>query len=202
MSTTIADAFAAAAAADGIALEPATFDWLSEQGHVGLERVARARRDAAIVAPVIAALAVLDTIYARLGGDLSVLRASRANLLLPVDLVHLRSGTLIAVDGPEHLTSARLLSLDLYPVDAALGFDLVGYRALCREWAPTSDGLSRGMPAKGFGFGGVQRERAYHDALRDLATPAMGHPPLLRIAAPDGDGADAYRRQRASLAAL
>ena len=38
----------------------------------------------------------------------------------------------------------------------------------------------------------MQRERAYHDALRDLATPAMGHPPLLRIAAPDGDGAAAY----------
>ena len=58
------------------------------------------------------------------------------------------------------------------------------------------------MPAKGFGFGGVQRERAYHDALRDLATPAMGHPPLIRIAALDGDGAAAYARHRASLLAL
>jgi hypothetical protein len=116
--------------------------------------------------------------------------------------VHARSGTLIAVDGPEHLTSSRLLSLDLYPGDAAVGFDLRGYRALCRAWAATSDSLSRGMPAKGFGFGGVQRERAYHDALRDLATPAMGHPPLVRVAAPDGDGAAAYRRERTSLAAL
>jgi len=42
----------------------------------------------------------------------------------------------------------------------------------------------------------VQRERAYNDALRDLATPAMGHPPLVRIAAVDGDGAAAYRRSR------
>ena len=56
--------------------------------------------------------------------------------------------------------------------------------------------------AKGFGFGGVQRERAYHDALRDLATPAMGHPPVVRIAAVDGDGTAAYRRSRASLLAL
>ena len=61
--------------------------------------------------------------------------------------------------------------------------------------------LSRGMPAKGFGFGGVQRERAYHDALLDLATPAMGHPPLVRIAALDGDGAAAYLRHGALLAA-
>ena len=51
-------------------------------------------------------------------------------------------------------------------------------------------------------FGGVQRERAYHDALRDLATPAMGHPPVVRIAAVDGDGAAAYRRNRSSLLAL
>ena len=64
---------------------------------------------------------------------------------------------------------------------------------LVREDRPA---LDRGLAAKGFGFGGVQRERAYHDALRDLATPAMGHPPVVRIAAVDGDGAAAYRRHR------
>jgi hypothetical protein len=47
----------------------------------------------------------------------------------------------------------------------------------------------------------VTRERAYHDALRDLATPAMGHPPLVRIAVLDGDGAAAYARHRADLLA-
>ena len=62
--------------------------------------------------------------------------------------------------------------------------------------------LSRGMPAKGFGFGGVPRERAYHDALLDLATPAMGHPPLIRIAAVDGDGAAAYHAPPRRAAAL
>jgi hypothetical protein len=30
----------------------------------------------------------------------------------------------------------------------------------------------------------------------------MGHPPLIRIAAVDGDGAAAYRRNRAALLAL
>ena len=60
--------------------------------------------------------------------------------------------------------------------------------------------MHRGLAAKGFGFGGVQRERAYHDALLDLATPAMGHPPVVRIAAVDGDGAAAYLRHRDSLA--
>ena len=190
------DAFAAAAADDGIALGPTTFDWLCEQGHVGLDRVAKARRDPAIVAPVQAALEVLAAIYARLGGDVTVLHAARENLLLPVDLFHAPSGTVIELDDAAHFTSFRLATLERYE---PAGFDANEYKALCREWAGESDRLSRGLAAKGFGFGGVQRERAYHDALRDLATPAMGHPPVLRIAAVDGDGAAAYGRHRAAI---
>ncbi|HEX7626074.1 MAG TPA: hypothetical protein VF379_03390, partial [Gaiellaceae bacterium] len=77
-------AFAEAAAAYGIVLESGSFDWLCEQGHVGLERVARARRDPALERPVTAAVEVLTAIYLQLGGDPSVLSAARANLLLPV----------------------------------------------------------------------------------------------------------------------
>jgi hypothetical protein len=195
-------AFAEAAAQDGLVLERQSFDWLCEQGHVGLERVAKARRDPALVAPVQAALAVLGPIFARLKGDVAVLHAARENLLLAVDLVHAPTGTIVAVDGPEHFTSFRLTALELYPAGAAAGFDVEAHKALCRAWAAHSDGLARGLAAKGFGFGGVPRERAYHDALRDLATPAMGHPPLVRIAAVDGDGAAAYRRHRAALLTL
>jgi hypothetical protein len=194
-----AAAFADAAAADGIVLGTQTFDWLCEQGHVGLERVAKARRDPAIVGPVKAALAVLAAIYARLNGDASVLPAARENLLLPVDLFHAATGTVIALDGAEHFTSFRLAALELYPADAAVGFDVEEHKALCRECRGRTDVIGRGLAAKGFGFGGVPRERAYHDALRDLATPAMGHPPVIRIAAPDGDGAAAYERHRAAL---
>jgi len=49
-------AFAEAAAADGIRLASGSFDWLCEQGHIGLERVAKARGDPSLVAPVTAAL--------------------------------------------------------------------------------------------------------------------------------------------------
>jgi hypothetical protein len=195
-------AFAQAAAEDGIVLGSSSFDWLCEQGHVGLERVAKARRDPALVGPVTAALEQLGAIYARLNGDISVLYASRENLLLPVDLVHEPTGTVIEVDESPHFTSFRLIALDLYRADVTVGFDLDEHKELCRAWYSHTDGLARGLPAKGFGFGGVARERAYHDALRDLATPAMGHPPLQRIAAVDGDGAAAYRRHRESLLTL
>jgi hypothetical protein len=195
-------AFAQAAADDGLVLGSQSFDWLCEQGHVGLERVAKARRDPALVRPVVAALEQLGAIYARLKGDLSVLHASRENLLLPVDLVHGPSGTVIAVDESPHFTSFRLTALELYAADARLGFDLGEYEDLCRAWSARTDGLSRGLPAKGFGFGGVPRERAYHDALLDLAAPAMGHPPVIRIPAVDGDGTAAYLRHREDLLAL
>lgn len=195
-------AFAKAAADDGIVLEGRSFDWLCEQGHVGLERAAQARRDPALRVPVTAAVQVLGAIYARLKGDVSVLHASRANLHLPVDLMHEPSGTLIEVDESQHFTSFRLTALELYPAGTALGFDLAEHRELCRACRAKSDGFGRAIAAKGFGMGGIQRERAYHDALRDLATPAMGHPALVRIVAIDGDGAAAYRRHRASLLAL
>ena len=182
-------AFAQAAAEDGIVLGSQTFDWLCEQGHIGLERVAKARRDPALVGPVSAALVQLGAIYARLKGDVSVLHASRESLLLPVDLVHAPTGTLIEVDDSSHFTSFRLAALELYPADVSVGFDVGEHKELCRAWCSTTDSLARGLASKAFGFGGVQRERAYHDALRDLATAAMGHPPLVRIAAVDGDGA-------------
>ena len=110
----VQSAFAQAAASDGIVLESQSFDWLCEQGHVGLERVAKARRDPALVAPVTAAVEQLDAIYARLNGDVSVLHAARENLLLPVDLVHEPTGTVIEVDESAHFTSFRLAALDLY----------------------------------------------------------------------------------------
>ena len=196
------EAFAHAAAEDGIVLRGGTFDWLCEQGHVGLERVAKSRRDPALVGPVKVALEHLAAIHARLQGDVSVLQASRENLLLPLELVHEETGTVVELDETPHFTSFRLAGLDLYPADAKLGFDLDEHLELCRSLCSETDGLGGGLPAKGFGFGGVQRQRAYHDALLDLAAPAMGHPPVVRIATLDSDGAAAYRRSREALQAL
>jgi hypothetical protein len=105
-------AFGKAAAADGVVLSSQSFNWLCEQGHFGLLRVAETRP---------------------------------------------------GVD-PERGSQA------------GLGFDLSRYRKLCRKWCEKSDKYRRTKEARGFGANGRQRQRAYYDALRDLATPAMGHP--------------------------
>jgi hypothetical protein len=182
-------AFAAAAARDGILLERSQEPWLNQRGHLGLpDAAARART-------------VLADIFSVLGGRPDEQAAKRLTAL-PGDYCHARTGTLIEVDESQHFTTFRLITLDLYPRDIALGFDLDEYRDLCRQWAPKSDRYRASKAATGFGEGGRQRQRAYHDALRDLAAPAMGRPPVIRVPAPDRDGVAAYERVRSRMTAL
>ncbi|MFW6773170.1 DUF7255 family protein [Nocardioides sp. CPCC 205120] len=182
-------AFANAAAADGIALTRARVPWLNQRGHYGLPLEAHEVRE------------TLGRIFEALGGVETQQRAKRLTSL-PGDFLHEPSGTFIEVDESQHFTSWRLRSLDLYPPGTPLGFDLAEYRELCADWAPRSDRYRASKPAVGFGDAGRQRQRAYHDALRDLVVPAMGHPPLIRVPAPARDGSAAYERVRPRLAAL
>jgi hypothetical protein len=196
-------AFAAAAAEDGIVLsDREIFEWFSELGHLAIEELAEEPPAAADAEALMAAAEGLEAIYADLGGDFDVLLNCRANLYLPVDLVHEPTGTVIEIDEKQHFTSYRLAALDAYPADAKLGFDPEAYRELCRTWAPTTDKFARAQAAKGFGIGGLQRQRAYRDALLDLAVPALGRPPVVRIVALDDDGEAAYQRHRESLLSL
>lgn len=177
------NAFQAAAAADGIVLVRARVPWINQRGHLGLPEQA---------APV---LPVLNVIFEALGG-IEVEQAAKKLTVLPGDFLHVESGVFVETDEHQHFTSHRLLTLHHYPDDAALGFNLDEYKALCEMWAPKADRFRATKPAIGFGLGGRQRQRAFNDALRDLVTPLMGHPPLIRVPAPDRDGVAAYARVR------
>ena len=137
----------------------------------------------------------MQAIFETLGGIESEVAAKRMTAL-PGDFLHLESGVLVEVDESQHFTSFRLATLDLYPSTIPLGFDLHEYKSLCRELAPRSDRYRRDKAAIGFGPGGRQRQRAYNDALRDLVTPVMGCPPVIRVAAPERDGVAAYASVR------
>ena len=182
-------AFEAAAARDGLRLERGRETWLNQRGHLGLPMSAHRARE------------VLATIFDALGGHLDE-QAGKRLTPLRGDFRHAESGTLIEIDESQHFTSHRLVTLELYPDDVPLGFDIQNYKDLCREWASRSDRYRASKAAVGFGDGGRQRQRAYHDALRDLATPEMGRPPVVRVAAPDRNGEAAYERVRTSLAYL
>lgn len=114
-------AFAAAAAIDGVLLERARVSWLNQRGHLGLP------------AEVGALAEVLERIFVALGGD-AVEQGAKRLIPLRGDFLHAASGTFIEIDEHQHFTSHRLRSLELYPADATLGFDLTAYSDLCRRW--------------------------------------------------------------------
>jgi len=193
-------AFRGGAAEDGLVLGGQSFSWLCQQGHFGLARIAETHDDAD-PERLRQAVEALVRIYAALRGDPDVLRGGRTTAL-PGDFVHEPTGTLIEIDESQHFTSFRLQALELYPEGYPLGFEISAYTRLCREWRQKSDGYRRTKAARGFGVGGRQRQRAYYDALRDLAAPAMGKTPLIRVDAAHGDGGRAYRTHRDRLLKL
>lgn len=176
-------AFSEAAALDGIQLESAKVPWINQRGHFGLPERA------------VIATAPLDVIFEDLGGQSDVYKSKRTTALRG-DFYHEHSRTFIEVDEIQHFTSFRLRTLERYPGTILLGFQLEEYLELCRRHAPRADKYRATKDAVGFGPGGRQRQRAYYDALRDLAVPSMGHPPLIRIPILDGDGAAGYAANR------
>jgi len=168
---------------DGIELQRYKLPFINQQGHFGLpERAAAAK-------------SVLHQLFIALGGDAAE-QAGKRTTALPGDLIHEPTRTVIEVDESQHFTSFRLKTLEMYPSGYQEGVNLSEYRRLCMHWAPQSDGYRRTKSAAAFGHGGRQRQRAYYDALRDLALPAMGYPPIIRVPVFDGDGRAAYLRNR------
>lgn len=179
--------FARAAARDGIYLEVARVPWINQRGHFALPSIAES-----IASPV------LDTIFHALGGEVAAQLGKRATPLTG-DFFHPGTGTFIETDETQHFTSYRLQTLELYPPGVPLGFEADHYKHLCHLWARTADRYFAKKDATGFGVAGRQRQRAYNDALRDLAIPAMGHPPLVRVPILDNEGAAAYVQHRETL---
>lgn len=194
----VAKGFGEAAAADGLELENQLIAWLNQQGHIGLEAVAMELDDGEVMERVAAVVEVCEKVWNRLGGNAEVLPTCRVNLPLIGDFLHRPSGTLIEIDEGPHFTSHRLTSLEMYPSWAPVGFHMDEYKAACRDHAEQFDRYRRDVATRGWGIGGLQQERAYHDTLRDLAAPAMGLKPVIRIPVldEDEDGAGAYERYR------
>jgi len=190
------ESFAEAAAKDGIELEPHTFEWASEPGHLAVGYIADNSGIADVMQRAEIGVPALEQTFTRLRGLTPVLQSCRLVMPYPAVLVHMETGTLVEVDEVLHFTTARLTTLDAYPAEIPLGFDVKEYKELCREHAPKTDKWRYGLASKTFGFHGLQSERAYKDAVRDVAAWVMGFPPLLRVPAIDQDGVAAYERSK------
>lgn len=181
-------AFGIAALADGISLiSGRSLPGLSSAGHIALGAAAQ---DVA---------ADLRRIFEALGGDEHDLEGG-PHPPLQLDWFHEASRTAIEIDELQHFTSDRLVTLAHYPRNAPLGFDTDEYMSLCRANRTAADRYRLTKEARGFRLtGGRRAQRAYFDSVRDLALPALGYAPVVRVPAIDGDGAAAYGRMRAAL---
>lgn len=176
----------------GIELVPGSaLPWLTNRGHLN---------------PVLheavsdGALNMLRTIHQRLGGDELALANKRSGSGLRPDFLLPSAGLIVEVDEIQHFTSDRLLTLELYPDQTQLAFDVDEYRGLIRRWGSVADGYRAAKRAVDFPRpGGRRAQRAYFDAVRDLAAPSFGWV-VLRVPAPECDASIAAARLTERLA--
>ncbi len=191
--------FAEAAAKDGIVLEPQSFHWASEPGHLAVGALADQTGDGEVMQRAEIGVPALEQMFQRMGGLAPVLYSCRVNLPYPATLMHEPTATLVSVDDVLHFTTPRLNTLELYPGEMRAGYDVKQYKALCEEHAPKADKWRYGLASKMFGWHGLQKERAYQDAVRDIGSWVMGFSPLIRVPAIDEDGDAAYARVKDEL---
>jgi hypothetical protein len=143
-------------------------------------------------------IATLQKIFAQLAGSETELQQARGTALAAdwlLDDAHL----VIEIDEHQHFTSDRLVSLESYPVDAEVAFSIQEYTALCEVLRAGSDRYRATKDALAFRrVGGRRAQRAYFDAVRDLAAPLAGWR-VFRVPAAHGDGERAYKEARSRL---
>lgn len=180
--------FGVMARADGLRLTWHGIAGLTYAGHLALPPASPNR-------------AVLSKIFDLLGGDERDL-AGGTHPTLRHDWVIDEPRIIIEVDESQHFTSDRLLTLRNYPPDPNVCFSVSEYITLCEALAGGSDQYRSAKPARAFRrHGGRRAQRAYFDAVRDLAAPEFGWR-VFRVPAAHGDGLRAYLEVRRALKGL
>ena len=112
-------------------------------------------------------------IFIAMGGDEAAMRSKSARALSPDGFLPERN-CLIEFDEIQHFTMYRKQTLELYPEDLKLGFNLSAYRRWCDEYAEKAfrkGAAGYRKPKAEFPFeGGRAAQRALFDAYRDLLT--------------------------------
>jgi len=176
--------FLALCQGDGIPLTAAgNFDWLTSHGYRNAHLV-RLLPDEARDR--------LEAIYIELRGDVTYAGSERR---LGSDFFHTGLDCIVELDESQHFTTERGISLRHYTETDKLGFDFSEYVRLVGIHRSRADRDYAHKRAKAFDFGGGRRaQRAYYDALRDLAAPHLTGNPLIRVAAPERNATLAVQR--------
>lgn len=177
------DAFYSLAVADGLELQRGlSVPWLSNLGHLNTAIDDESTTNE------------LRELHRQLKGDERLLASKRSGSNPRLDFVLPIQELIIEVDEIQHFTSDRLTTFRAYPAGAECAFDIEHYCALVDRWRRQGDRYRAAKPTTDFPFAGGRRaQRAYFDACRDLTAPAHTFR-VLRVPAPECDGALAYRR--------
>jgi hypothetical protein len=82
----------------------------------------------------------------------------------------------------QHFSSSRLTTIEHYPKELKLNFDLSEWKTLCQNYKDKADDYRRTKTTIDFNFvGGRTAQRAYLDCFRDLLPEIQGLKPTLRI---------------------
>jgi hypothetical protein len=139
----------------------------------------------------------LAEIFERLGGDSSRLAAKRA-VPLRLDFHAPELGLFIEVDETQHFTTERAHTFESYDPDIHVEH-VEEYRRLIQTWRHEADRYRASKPAVDFPqHAGRRAQRAYLDAVRDLAAAQLGIR-LLRIPAPECDAGLTFPRLEEAL---
>jgi hypothetical protein len=179
---TTENTFYSLARADGIELQhDAAASWLTNVGHLN-----------ATLSPSVARQ--LRELHLKLGGDPTLLASKRGGGGPRLDFLIAERHLVVEVDEIQHFTTDRLTTLRSYGDSPNLAYDVENYCSLISRWHGRADRYRAAKPAADFPFpGGRRAQRAYFDTCRDLAA-SEGGLRVLRVPAPECDGALAYRR--------
>jgi len=124
----------------------------------------------------------IDKIFKSLNGDLNANQTKRSVSLDCDAYFGGQFNFIFEFDELQHFSSARLKTIENYPTDLKLNFDLLAWKKFCQTHKDKADNYRRTKTTTDFNFaGGRTAQRAYLDCFRDLQAEIQGLNPTLRI---------------------
>lgn len=125
---------------------------------------------------------VIDKIFKALNGDTNANQSKRSVALDCDAYFGGQYNFIFEFDEFQHFSSARLKTIELYPANLKLNFELKTWKNLCLSHKGRADNYRKDKTTIDFNFiGGRTAQRAYLDCFRDLLPEVQGLNPTLRI---------------------
>jgi len=124
----------------------------------------------------------IDNVFKSLRGEITANQAKRTVGLECDAYFGGKYNFIFEFDEYQHFSSSRLKSIESYPTELKVYFDLENWKKLCKTHKDSADKYRKSKTTKDFNFvGGRTAQRAYLDCFRDLLPEIHGLNPTLRI---------------------